>query len=182
MFSAVSSLRFLSRIIPFEEFKLLCTETSTGKLKNCVIFKRLSVWAFRVVSTKSVLFFNFLTDLGVPIDDCICFSITNGDNDVIGFSLFFDSITMNLGKLSTVLNSVAASISSSESGLSRLRFEEAIFSVLSLDGYALHPPWSPTRGRYTETALQFPAPKLHTRHTRRARFQSTSDYPSFNNN
>ena len=54
-----------------------------------------------MVSTKSVLFFNFLTDLGVPIDDCICFSITNGDSDVICLSLFFDSITMNLGKLSS---------------------------------------------------------------------------------
>ena len=46
-------------------------------------------------------------------------------------------------------------------------------------GYALHPPWSPTRGRYVETDLQFPAPKLHTHHTRRAQFQSNSDHLRF---
>ena len=118
----------------------------------------------------------------MPIVASICFSMTNGDSDVIGFSLFVDSITMNFGKVSTARKSVEGLISSSESGRCLLLFEVAIFLVLSLDGYALHPPWSPTRGRYTETALQFTAPKLHTRHTRRARFQSTSDYPSFNNN
>ena len=93
--------------------------------------------------------------------------MTNGDSDVIGFSLFVDSITMNFGKVYTARKSVEELISSSKSGRCRLLFEVAIFLVLSLDGYALHPPWSRTRGRYTEKALQFPAPKLHTRHTRR---------------
>ena len=88
----------------------------------------------------------------------------------------------NPGPVRAVLNTVVASKSSSESGRCHLCASESIILFLSLNGYALHPPWSPTRGRYTETALQFPAPKLHTRHTRRARFQSTSDYPSFNNN
>ena len=77
----------------------------------------------------------------------ICFSITNGDSDVTSVSLIMDSISRNFGKVSCALNSVEASISSTESGRCRLLFEEAIFSVLCLDGYALHPPWSPTRGR-----------------------------------
>ena len=167
--------------MPLEELRVLCGLTSTGRLKNFFDFKRMSVCIFLVVSTNNVSFFNFFTDFGVPIIDSICFSITKGDSDVTCVSLFVDSIIINFGKFSCALNSVEASISSSESGRCRLCAIESIFLVLSLDGYALHPPWSPTRGRYTETALQFPAPKLHTRHTRRARFQSTSDYPSFNN-
>ena len=47
---------------------------------------------------------------------------------------------------------------------------------------ALHPPWSPTRGRFAETDLQFPAPKLHNYHTRRAKFQSNSDHLRFKTN
>ena len=69
----------------------------------------------------------------------------------------------------------ASSSSSSESGLSRLFVGNAIVKCLCLDSYALHPPWSPTRGRFVETDLQFPAPKLHNYHTRRARSQSNSD-------
>ena len=106
--------------------------------------------------------FQFLYFFGVPIIASICFSITKGESDVIGFSLFFDSIIKNLAKLSGVLNKVEESISSSESGRCRLLFVGSIVFVLRLDGYALHPPWSPTRGRYVETDLQFPAPKLHT--------------------
>ena len=43
MFSSVSSLRFLSLIIPFEEFNVLCVVTSTGRLKNLFSFSKFSV-------------------------------------------------------------------------------------------------------------------------------------------
>ena len=48
-------------------------------------FLRLSVCAFRVVSTSSVLFLSIFTDFTEPAVDSIVFSITKGDNDVIGF-------------------------------------------------------------------------------------------------
>ena len=54
----------------------------TFKLKNDVILSRLSFWDFRLVSTSNVLFFNFLTDFGVPVNDSICFSIMKGDKEV----------------------------------------------------------------------------------------------------
>ena len=38
--------------------------------------------------------FHFLTFFGVPIMDSICFSIINGDKDVIGFSSLLE-ITKN---------------------------------------------------------------------------------------
>ena len=47
-------------------------------------FKRFSVCVFLLVSTSNVLFFSFLTDFGVPINDSICFSITKGDKEVTG--------------------------------------------------------------------------------------------------
>ena len=40
---------------------------------------------FLFVSTSNVLFLSFLTDLGVPIKDSICFSMMNGDKEVTGF-------------------------------------------------------------------------------------------------
>ena len=76
--------------MPLDEFKLLCSDTSTGKLKKVFIFSRFSVCCLRVVSTSKVPFFNFLTDLGVPIAASICFSITKGDSEVTGLSSFFD--------------------------------------------------------------------------------------------
>ena len=57
-------------------------------------------------------FLNFLTDFGVPIVDSVFFSITKGDSEAIGFSLFFDSIMRNFGNVSCVLKRVDASISS----------------------------------------------------------------------
>ena len=114
-------------------------------------------------------FFNFLTDFAVPIWDSICFSITKGDREVIGFSGFFDLMIRYLAKFSfEVKIAEAESSSSSESSLSRLCVEDVIVKCVCLDSYALHPPWSPTRGRLLETDLQFPAPKLHNYHTRRA--------------
>ena len=59
----------------------------TFKLKNDVILSQLSVCDLRFVSTSKVLFFNFLTDFGVPINDSICFSITKGDKEVTGLEL-----------------------------------------------------------------------------------------------
>ena len=84
MLSSDSPFNIRSRIIPFELLRLLCCETETFRLKNVVILSRLSVWDFRLVSTSSVLFFNFLTDFGVPINDSICFSIMKGDKEVTG--------------------------------------------------------------------------------------------------
>ena len=65
---------------------------------------------------------SFFTDFGVPIVDSICFSITNGDKEVIGFSESFDFTTRNLAKLSTGLKTVEMLFSSSESGRCRLFF------------------------------------------------------------
>ena len=124
-----------------------------------------------------------MTDFAVPIWDSICFSITKGDREVIGFSGFFDLMIRYLAKFSfEVKIAEAESSSSSESGLSRLCVEDAIVKCVCLDSYALHPPWSPTRGRLLETDLQFPAPKLHNYHTRRARSQSNSDHLRFTTN
>ena len=85
MFSSVSCLSILSRIIPLQLLRVLCSMTVTFKLKNFVIFRRFSDCFFRFVSTKNVQIFNFLTLFGVPINDSICFSIIKGDNDVICF-------------------------------------------------------------------------------------------------
>ena len=124
-----------------------------------------------------------MTDFAVPIWDSICFSITKGDREVIGFSGFFDLMIRYLAKFSfEVKIAEAKSSSSSESGLSRLCVEDAIVKCVCLDSYALHPPWSPTRGRLLETDLQFPAPKLHNYHTRLARSQSNSDHLRFTTN
>ena len=183
MFSSVSALKIGFRMIPFEEFKLLCSVTSTGTPKKEVCFFKFSVWVFLVVSTSNVPFYNFFTDFAVPIIDSICFSITKGESEVTGFSLFLDSMIKYLAKFSCEVKIVEASCSSSsESGLSRLSVEDAIVKFLCLDSYALHPPWSPTRGRLSETDLQFPAPKLHNYHTRRARSQSNSDHLRFTTN
>ena len=57
----------------------------------------------------------------MPIVASICFSITNGDNEVIGFSEVLDLIIRYLAKLSwDVKIAEATCSSSSESGLSRL--------------------------------------------------------------
>ena len=99
MFCSVSPFRSRFLIIPLDELRVLCSETVTGRLKKVFIFKRFSVWAFLVVSTNNVWFFNFFTLLAVPIAASICFSMTNGDNEVIDCSVF-DFITRNFGKLS----------------------------------------------------------------------------------
>ena len=59
MFSSVSYLSILSRIIPLQLLRVLCSVTVTFKLKNFVIFRKFSDWLFRFVSTKSVACFNF---------------------------------------------------------------------------------------------------------------------------
>ena len=76
-------------MMPLDEIKLLCAVTSTGTPKKEVCFFKFSVWVFLVVSTNNVPFFNFLTDLAVPIIDSICFSITNGESEVTGFFFVF---------------------------------------------------------------------------------------------
>ena len=98
MFCSVSPLRSQFLIIPLDELRVLCSESITGRLKKVFIFKRFSVWAFLVVSTNKVccFFFNFFTLLAVPIAASICFSMTNGDNEVIDWSVF-DFMTRNFG-------------------------------------------------------------------------------------
>ena len=71
MLSSDSPLSIRSLMIPFELFKVLCSETETFRLKKEVTFKRFSVCVFLLVSTSKVLFFSFLTDFGVPINDSI---------------------------------------------------------------------------------------------------------------
>ena len=84
MLSSGSPFSIRSRIIPLELFRLLCSETFTLRLKNDLTFKRFSVCDFLFVSTNNVLFLSFLTDLGVPIKDSICFSMMKGDKEVTG--------------------------------------------------------------------------------------------------
>ena len=59
MFSSVSCLSILSRIIPLQLLRVLCSVTVTFKLKNFVIFRRFSDWLLLLVSTKRVPFFIF---------------------------------------------------------------------------------------------------------------------------
>ena len=54
------------------------------------------------VSTKRVPFFNFFTFFGVPIIDSICFSMMNGDSEVIGLSSLLE-IPKNFAKFSFAL-------------------------------------------------------------------------------
>ena len=46
IFSSVSCLSILTRIIPLQLLRVLCSVTVTFKLKNFVIFKRFSVVVF----------------------------------------------------------------------------------------------------------------------------------------
>ena len=98
--------------------------------------------------------------------DSICFSIINGDKDVIGFSSLVE-ITKNCAKFSFALNvNVVGCVSSSEESNARNRFREAMVINFWFDNYAPHPPWSPTRGRLTEMDLLFLTSRLHCYHTR----------------
>ena len=127
MFSSVTFLSILSRIIPLQLLRVLCSVIVTFKLKNYVIFRRFSDWDFLFVSTKRVPFFNFFfTFFGVPIIDSICFSIIKGENDVTCFSSLLE-ITKNFGKFSFVLIvKVVGCVSSSEESNARNRFREAM--------------------------------------------------------
>ena len=78
-------------------------------MKNLLLFKRISVCILLVVSINRVPFFNFFTFFGVPIIASISFSITKGESDAIGCSLFMDSMIRNLAKLSGFLNKVKES-------------------------------------------------------------------------
>ena len=119
MFSSVSDLKIGFLMIPLDEFKLLCSVTSTGTPKKVVCFS-----SFQFGSPRR---FNQLTDLAVPIIDSICFSITNGESEVTGFSLFLDSMIRYLAKFSCEVKIVeVSSSSSSESSRCRLFVEDAI--------------------------------------------------------
>ena len=84
MFSPVSAFRIGSRFKPLDVFKLLCSVTFTGTSKKESISFKFSICVFLVVSTSNVPFFSF-TDLAMPIAASICFSITNGETEVIVF-------------------------------------------------------------------------------------------------
>ena len=164
MFSSVSCFKIGFLIIPFEEFRVVCSVTSTGTPKKRSSFFRFSVWDFLDVSTNKVWFFNFLQfQFGI-------LSVFQSQKVTGKLSVSLDVLMIRyLAKFSfEVKIAEAESSSSSESGLSRLCVEDAIVKCVCLNSYALHPPWSPTIGRLLETDLQFPAPKLHNYHTRRA--------------
>ena len=59
MFSYVSATKIGFLMIPFDEFKLLCSVTSTGTPNKEVCFFKFSVWVFLVVSTSNVPFSTF---------------------------------------------------------------------------------------------------------------------------
>ena len=100
-------------------------------------------------------FFFFFTFFGVPIIDSICFSIMNGDSEVIGLSSLLE-ITKTFAKFSFALNvNVVSCVASSEESNARNRFREAMVINVWFDSNAPHPPWSPTRGRLTEIDLLF---------------------------
>ena len=80
MFASFSPFNALYLIIPFEVFRVLCSDTVTFKLKNFFTFNRFSVCVFLFVSTNNVLFFSFLTDFGVPKIASICFQLQRVTN------------------------------------------------------------------------------------------------------
>ena len=59
MFSSVSNLRIGSLMIPFEELSVVCSETSTGRLKNCLIFFQVFCLSFPCCFDKQSLVFKF---------------------------------------------------------------------------------------------------------------------------
>ena len=62
----------------------------------------------------------------MPIIDSICFSMMNGDSEVIGLSSLLE-ITKNFAKFSLALNvKVVGCVSSSEESNARNRFREAM--------------------------------------------------------
>ena len=86
----------------FCEIQTLVLRDRYSRPKKVETLSKLSVWDFRQVSTRS-LFFNFLTDLRVPIMLSICFSMTKGERDVTAFSSI-DLITRNRAKPLLLLN------------------------------------------------------------------------------
>ena len=90
---------------------------------------------------------NFFTDFTVPIRASICFSITKGDKDVIGLSLFVDSMIKNFAKFSCVLNKVEVSISSlSESDRGRLCVRVAMIADFIFQQLCASPALEPYKG------------------------------------
>ena len=83
-------LDIFTLIYPFSPLSPSFWETARYRLKYCLKGplnpKQPTNQPFLFVSTSNVLFFNFLTDFGVPIKPSICFSITKGERDVISFA------------------------------------------------------------------------------------------------
>ena len=101
----------------------------------------------------------------MPIIDSICFSMMNGDSEVIGLSSLLE-ITKNFAKFSFALNvNVVGCVSSSKESNARNRFREAMVIKFWFDSYAPNPPLSPTRGRLTEMDLLFLTSRLHCYYT-----------------
>ena len=60
MLSSDSLFRAVSLIMPLDEFDVLCSETSTGKLKKGLVFSKFSVW-FEFFELSQQVAFGFLT-------------------------------------------------------------------------------------------------------------------------
>ena len=81
---------------PFEGFVLRDRDFYTEESRH---FKQvISLGFFRRFNKQCLVFFSFLTDLGVPITLSICFSNTKGERDVVGLSSC-DWITIDLGNV-----------------------------------------------------------------------------------
>ena len=128
IFSSVSCFSILSRIIPLQLLSVLCSVTMTLILIFFCNFQEIISLRFSVCfeQKSSIFYFFFFTFSGVPIIDSICFSIMNGDSEVIGLSSLLE-ITKNFAKFSFALNvKVVGCVSSSEESNARNRFREAM--------------------------------------------------------
>ena len=108
--------------------------------------------------------------------------MTNGDSDVIGFSLFVDSTIRNLAKVSCALNSVEESISSSESGLSRLLFWGSIVLVFMSRWLCASPSLEPYQGTLCGNGSPVSSAKATYPSYSPCQFHSNSDHLRFTTN
>ena len=95
-------------------------------VKEFCNFQEIISLRFSVCFDQKSSIFKFFNIFGVPIKDSICFSMMNGDSEVISLSSLLE-ITKNLAKFSLALNvKVVGCVSSSEESNARNRFPEAM--------------------------------------------------------
>ena len=87
-------------ITPREEFKLLCTETCTGRLTNVTVFNRFSALGLLEHPTRKDPSLSLLVLLRVPAIAWKPFCTVKGDSLLRGFSSLADVRTTNMGQLS----------------------------------------------------------------------------------